>query len=229
MPERAVYLLDADPDLADALDRETAAQARPYVVARVEQVDAGPWDPMRGIEATDSELGLLVLDGIATRDVEVSGRCATEILGSGDLLRPWDQDQGLHAVQPDVRWTVVAPLRYARLDRRFTHVAARWPALMAAIVERATRRSRALAFHLAVTQITGVEQRLHLVLWELAQRWGKVGPEGVSLRLNVTHEMLGRLIGARRPSVTTALRALADEGLVTQEAPGRWVLHGEPA
>ena len=224
----AVYVLDADPDLADALDRETLEQARPYAVARVAQAEAGPWDPLRTHPPQPTDLGLLILKGVAIREVSVGGRNGIEILGDGDLLRPWDPEPEALFVAPAVTWTVVAPLRFAVLDGRFALVAARWPALLSALMARAVRRSRALAYHLALTQVTGVETRVLMVLWEFAQRWGHVRPDGVALDLRVTHETLARLIGARRPSVTTALRGLGARGEVTQEGPGRWVLHGSP-
>ena len=228
MNPRAVYLLDADPDLAEALDPETLAAARPYAVARTGSLPEGPWDPPESHHPVPADLGLLVMDGLLSRDVAVAGRSASEVLGSGDLLRPWDPQSELEIIPVQVSWTVLAPVRYAVLDARFTLVAARWPALMSAIVGRALRRSRALVFHLGLAQVTGIDTRLLLVLWELAQRWGHVTPDGVSLRLNLTHEMLARLIGARRPSVTTALKALQDQGRVIQEDRGRWLLPGQP-
>jgi DNA-binding FadR family transcriptional regulator len=48
------------------------------------------------------------------------------------------------------------------------------------------------------------------------------------MRLPLTHRMLGRLIGARRPSVTSALQRLDREGLVTRTRDGAWVLRGMP-
>jgi len=228
MPASAVYLLDADPDLADFLDVETLEQARPYAIARVGDADPGSWEAAAAHLAQPTDLGLLILDGVAIRDVHVDGRSATEILGGGDLLRPWDPEDDMLFVRPAVSWTIISPLRFAVLDARFTVVAARWPALMSALMSRALRRSRALGYHLAVSQITGVETRILIVLWEFAARWGQVHPDGVALRLGVTHEMLARLIGARRPSVTTALRGLSEQRRVTQDGPGRWFLHGTP-
>lgn len=224
----AVYILDADPDLADLLDPETLAQARPYAVARVGEAEPGEWDPLSSHTPQATDLGLLILSGVTCREVHVAGRSATEVLGDGDLLRPWDPENDALFVAPTVDWTVLAPLRFAILDARFALVAARWPRLMSALMARAVRRSRALTYHLAVTQITGVETRVLMVLWEFAQRWGHVRPEGVALNLRVTHEMLARLVGARRPSVTSALRTLNDEGRITQEGPGRWLLLGTP-
>jgi CRP/FNR family cyclic AMP-dependent transcriptional regulator len=89
-------------------------------------------------------------------------------------------------------------------------------------------RTRSLAFHLAVTQVTRVGERLLVVLWHLADRWGRVTPEGVALALPLTHETLGRIVGARRPAVTTALRELTQRGLVTRGAGRSWLLHGDP-
>ena len=58
----------------------------------------------------------------------------------------------------------------------------------------------------------------------LAERWGNVTPAGVSFDLPLTHSELGRLVGARRPSITMALAQLAAEGLLTREGRGRWTV-----
>lgn len=47
-----------------------------------------------------------------------------------------------------------------------------------------------------------------LTLWQLGDRFGHVTPEGIVLRLALTHELPGELVAAQRPSVTTALRSL---------------------
>lgn len=226
---QAVYLLDADPDLADALDADTLAKARPYSVVRVQTVEAGPWRPGGEWEAEPGRIGLLVLDGILARDVEVSDRVGTELLGPGDLVRPWDDDEEpLASVPATITWTALSSVRLASLDARFAVVAGRWPALMAAIVGRSVRRSHALAFRLALTQVTGVDVRLRILFTELVGRWGYVRPDGLALRMRLTHETLARLVGARRPSVTTALRVLQDERIVVREAEDLWILLRNP-
>ena len=223
-----INLLDADPDLGDALEREELEQAQPYLVTRVGRAEVGPWDAPRAHVPEPADLGLLVLEGLAVRELDVAGRHATELLGEGDLLRPWDPQESGPLPATRVSWRVLAPLRFAILDGRFTLVAGRWPALMAAVMARAVRRSRVLTYNLAVSQITGVETRVLLALWALAQRWGHVRPDGVVLDLRVTHETLAKLVGARRPTVTTALRVLQADNRITQERPGRWILHGSP-
>ena len=46
--------------------------------------------------------------------------------------------------------------------------------------------------------------------------------------LDITHETLGFIIGARRPSVTAALGRLAERGLVAPWPGGGWLLGHEP-
>lgn len=57
-----------------------------------------------------------------------------------------------------------------------------------------------------------LERRLILKLRQLAERWGRVTPEGVRLDLRVTHQELGDMIGGARESVTGALGRLQDSG-----------------
>jgi hypothetical protein len=62
----------------------------------------------------------------------------------------------------------------------------------------------------------------------MADRWGRVTPEGVVVPLRLTHELIGGLVGARRAPVTRALGRLADAGTVRRRADGAWVLRGVP-
>lgn len=127
----------------------------------------------------------------------------------------------------DVRWQVIDETSFAVLDARAAALLCRWPALVTALMARSTARAHALAFSLAITCIIGVKVRLLVLLWHLADRWGIVRPDGVHVPLRLTHETLGKLVGARRPSVSTALGELADGGLVERATTG-WVLHGDP-
>jgi CRP/FNR family transcriptional regulator, cyclic AMP receptor protein len=54
-----------------------------------------------------------------------------------------------------------------------------------------------------------------------------VRPDGTLVGLRLTHELIGYLVGARRPSVSTALGRLQRDGRLRRE--GRhWLLLGEP-
>ena len=67
----------------------------------------------------------------------------------------------------------------------------------------------------AITSQPRLEVRLVLLLWHLAARWGRVEPSGIRLSLPLTHRLLGQLVAAERPSISHALKRLAQAGLVT--------------
>jgi CRP-like cAMP-binding protein len=222
-----ISVLDADPDLGEGLSAEERESARRHSGARVRQLPEGEWRPGTEFAPPYPRIGLLVIDGLLTRELTLAGRTTTELLGAGDLLRPWDQDAGLEGIPFSVKWVVHEPTRLALLDRRFAAIVARWPALMEALMRRSVQRARWLSFQLAVSQVTRVDGRLLMLFWQLAERWGRVGPDGVRLPLRLTHQTLGKLVGARRPSVTTALSGLARAHLV-ERTPYGWLLHGDP-
>src|SRR5262249_3066790 len=155
-----VAVLDADPELSDRLPGEELDAARRALIARVVTVEPGLWQPDRHWDLADHPaLGLLVLDGLLTREVTVAARPSTELIGSGDLLRPWDQDGDLGMMPLTATWSAVSRTRLAVLDQRFLLAACRWPAIMDEIGSRMLRRSRWLAFLLAMKQIMRVESR----------------------------------------------------------------------
>src|SRR6266487_4510975 len=96
------------------------------------------------------------------------------------------------------------------------------------IVDRVHERARRTAIALALSHLPRVEDRLHRLLWHLADRRGHVRADGIVLRLPVTQEQLGRLVGARRPTVSLALRSLRERGLVRRGDADEWVLANEP-
>jgi len=81
---------------------------------------------------------------------------------------------------------------------------------------------------LAIAHHPRVDDRLLLTLWHLAERWGRVRPEGIAVRLPLTHQRLADLVGAHRPSVTIAMGDLVRAGTVSRCEDGTWTLHGSP-
>jgi CRP/FNR family transcriptional regulator, cyclic AMP receptor protein len=223
-----IRVLDADPDLGAALPPEVFAVAARHALAEVKEIPPGAWVPSSCYEAGHPLVGVLIIDGLLTRDMQFAGRMSSELMGAGDLLRPWDQDASFDPIPLDVTWQVLEKAHIAILDRHFAAVIGKWPVLVDAVTGRAVKRSRALAFQLAISQVTRVDERLLVLMWHLAERWGRVGPDGVRVPLRLTHEALGRLVGARRPSVTTALTGLAKRGCV-ERTPTGWLLRGDPA
>ena len=216
-----------DPELGEGLSREDWAWAQRDLIVRRVVIPAGVWDPVQTWDELHPTVGLLVLDGLVLLDFAVGRRTTTEVLGAGDLLRPWDEPP-METIPMPARWSVLEELAVVALDGRFVLAAARWPLIIESVTARATRRARWLTMRLAVHQYSRLDDRITLTLWGLAERWGRVTPGGVVVPLRLTHGTLARLVGARRPSVTAALGHLASAGVV-ERTPNGWLLHGDPA
>lgn len=220
-----VAVLDEDPDLGAGLSDLEFEAARRRAVAAVVEVDPPAWDPTPIVEqAEPGWLGLFVLDGLLIRRVRVGKRAACEMFGPSDLFRPWDTDGEYAPLPINVDWLVLKPTRLAVLDTTFVLRMARWPSVNSRIVNRVAHRARYLALTHAVTHLPRAHPRVLILFWLLAERWGKVGPDGIHVSLPLTHEVLGMLIGARRPTVTLALQRLARAGLLVRERTDRWLL-----
>ena len=89
-------------------------------------------------------------------------------------------------------------------------------------------RAERLATTQAISQLTRVDRRVLALLWHVAERWGRVTPDGVVVPLTLSHRMLGQLVGAHRPTVSTAVRLLARTGELSRRPDGSWLLSGEP-
>jgi CRP/FNR family transcriptional regulator, cyclic AMP receptor protein len=221
-------VLEEDPELGEHLPDDERPKAGDAAIARVEVIGGGSARSI-DLDRHRDGLGLLVLDGIVARRIKLGQFECTELLGQGDLLRPWTFDgAGAASIPEDVTWTVLEPLRVAVLDRRFAMAVAPWPEITAALMDRVIARARWLAFQLAVSNLVRVDTRVLVTLWHYADRWGRVTPDGVLLHMPATHSMLAGIVGSRRPSVTTALGRLEQQGAIKRLADGRWLLIGGP-
>ena len=222
--QASIRVLEEDPDLAVDLDSDATAEAEralgaPAVTLAWRTRPHG-WGPVE----KQGCFGLLVLAGLLLREVKVLGTSSAELLAHGDLLRPWDVDGELDLpVEAEIRWTVLEPVTLAVLDADFVRRAAAWPEVLSALARRAIVRAKAMALNDAITNLRLVDVRLLVLFWHLADRWGQVGPEAITVRLPLTHDTLAKLVGAARPSVTTALGALAERDLLYRE-DGIWRL-----
>ncbi len=226
-PERSSqslrYLLDLDSELADSLEVGVRLAARRMTAAVVFDAEPGDLDLARQLCALGRGPGILIIDGLLAVNVTVGDRVASELLGSGDLLEP-DTSEPDELFTCSTGWRVLAPARLAVLDGAFAHRVSRWPQLTQVLLTRAERRTHSLNVQRAIACQPRLEIRLALLLLHLASRWGHVEPGGVRLTLPLTHQLLGRLVGAERPSVSHALARLARSGLVTGTGD-EWHLH----
>jgi CRP-like cAMP-binding protein len=220
---RLRYLLDLDSELANSLPVAMQLAARRMTTAVVFEVDAGGLDLHRRLNEVRGGPGILIVDGVLAVNVTVGDRIASELLGSGDLLEP-DTSEPDELFTCSTAWRVLVPARLAVLDDGFAQRIAPWPQLTQVLLTRAERRTHSLNVQRAITSQPRLEIRLALLLLHLASRWGYVEPGGVRLTLPLTHQLLGRLVGAERPSVSHALARLARSGLVTGTGD-EWHLH----
>jgi CRP/FNR family cyclic AMP-dependent transcriptional regulator len=220
------YVLDEDAELAELVTGLSARAARESSLAAVLDVPAGRWDARRDADRARDGYGLLMLGGVLIRRVGYEGRFGAELLASGDLLRPWEFD-GDELLGFESGWRVLVPTRLAVLDLPWTERMGRYPRVGPALAGRALVRSRRLAAMMAIAQQPRLDDRLWMMFWELADRYGRVHADGVHLDLPLTHEVLSYLVAARRPSVSGALTKLAGQGRVRRNGRG-WVLNGEP-
>ena len=102
------------------------------------------------------------------------------------------------------------------------------PEFLEVLTERALRRSRRLAVSAAIANTVGVEDRLLLLMWQLAELWGEKRRGGALLPFRLSHQTLADLVGARRPTVTLAVRALTQRELLERRESGEWMLPGSP-
>lgn len=225
---RKLNLFDAVPSLAASLGADELARARQSAVVAVADLRPGRWTTSTLGPHRPGDLGLLIVSGFMTRDVQLGGTFASELVGGDDLLRPTDHDGDEAPVPFAVGWQVLTPTEIAILDRRAAAALGQWPEAIEYLVRSCVKRARSLGLHLAVSHLRRVEPRVLVMLWHIADRWGRVTPAGVHVPLRLTHQTLGRLVGAQRPSVTTALRGLTGAGAVSRREDGSWLLHGEP-
>src|SRR5436305_6117798 len=115
----------------------------------------------------------------------------------------------------------------AVLDERITALIGRRPELTVNFSGRIIRRARRATYLMVVSHLPRIEDRVLATLWHIASTCGKVTPEGVSIPFRITHEVLGEIVGAHRPSVTVAIQTLETRGKLKRANGTGFILIGE--
>jgi hypothetical protein len=218
-----VRLLDIDPDLGSVLTSEEFGEARQLAVP---VVTVSRYERDLRQFANSETFGGLVLEGMVLRQIRIADQTGMRLLGPGDIV-------SLHEAPPpflvaDASLDALPETRLALLGREFLFAASRWPKLFAGLELRKAQQADRLVAQLVICQLSRVDQRLLSLLWLLAESWGRVTPAGTALPLKLTHEALGALIGARRPTVTLALRELTERGAIVRQSEGWLLLEAPP-
>jgi CRP/FNR family transcriptional regulator, cyclic AMP receptor protein len=166
-----------------------------------------------------------VLDGVLVHALQIGEHSGVQLLGPGDLLVQSTTSPPSWLESTEFR--APAPVRLAIIGDEFLAVARRVPHVIPALYECVADQMQRLNSQLVICQLPRVDERVLAVLWLLAESWGHVTPGGVRLPLALTHETLGALIGARRPTVTLALRKLSENGSIVRQ-DSAWLLLEAP-
>src|SRR6478735_8980008 len=175
-------LLELDPELGQLLSADRREQAERELRVRVSTFGVGEWDGGRLANADPTHLGLLIAEGVLAREVVLGDTVSTELLGPGDIIRPWHLEGPPELLPVTVRWNALSGVRLGLIDRRVAVALGRFPEVSA----------------------------------------------GIAVPLVLSHRLIGELIGARRPTVSTALAELARDGQLVRRDDGTWLLTGEP-
>jgi CRP/FNR family cyclic AMP-dependent transcriptional regulator len=217
-----IALLGVDARMREAIaPAERAFAARILIVPRCD-LPVGPWTPEALLDHSACPFAAMLLRGVVIHETVLAGRSSATLLGPGDLFRPWRLAET--SLPGDERWTARPGATIAVLDERFVTATRRWPRLSTVVYERLAEQLEAASVRAAIVGLPRVEERVLALFWHLADRWGVVRPDGVVVRLALTHALIGRLVGAQRPTVSLALAALADAGLLWRADAGAWTL-----
>jgi CRP/FNR family cyclic AMP-dependent transcriptional regulator len=225
-PAGSDALLDADPDLGSALDPAEFESARQHVRVALLRLDEtivrGKWGA-----GSAQVAGLLVIEGALLREVRTARRVTAELIGRGDVIRPFEEDgEEDLPVRAEIIWRAIAPTTLAAIDGRTIAAAGRWPSIFTALVARSVGRSQRLAVNFSISHLVRIADRLLLLFWHIAAHWGRVTRDGVVIDLPLSHLQLALMVGSERPSVTTALGQLNRQGLVHRLEDRTWMLGG---
>jgi CRP-like cAMP-binding protein len=221
---RRVRLLDVDPDLGADLDADSLEQAERFMRLPLVELPSGAWEPamLQDHPAVQGPvIGCLVVSGLITRDIQLGDRVCTHLYGPRDFVSLNALD--LASLPFAVAFGALSDAQVVLLDDRFLAAGQRWPRVMGRMFDTATSQLGRQSADQAIAQLPRVEDRLLALFWHLADRWGTRHRDDIAIGLPLTHEALGRLIGARRPTVSLGLRALADEGALRREGD-LWIL-----
>ena len=218
----AARLLELDPALGEGVASDELAEARGRAVVPLVTLNPGPvaFERLRREGEPLGPFALLVTDGLIARDISLLGRPATQIVGPGDVLMiPTPGDSA-------VTVGCATRCRVAVLERRFLQATQQYPWLAARVMERAAGWAERAITQQAIIQLGRVDLRILFMLGHLAERWGRVTNDGVFVPIRLTHETLGRLVGAQRSTVTLALKDLREQGAVVKRGDGWLIVAG---
>jgi CRP/FNR family transcriptional regulator, cyclic AMP receptor protein len=166
----------------------------------------------------------LILDGVVFKETTLLGRSALELLGPGDVVAPPLTAVRQVESRAVSRYVAHGDVSLTPLDDRFRRATRRWPGLADVLHDRLGQQTHRASMHLAMLHLPRVEDRVIALFADLGERLGHMTTDGIVISIGLTHDAIGRLVGSRRPTVSLALQALADDGRLERLEGDRWRL-----
>ncbi len=223
VPSGTIPLLAADPELERLLRPEDRLLAE-QVTLPVHEIAIGAVS-LAALLRGPGAFAALVLDGILLQTVRLGDHTGLRLIGPGDLLALREAVPTALIAGASLRATV--PTTLAVFGDEFLFAARHIPKLMAGFHDRSSDQSDRMLTQMLICQLPRVDDRLLAILWLVAETWGRVTPSGTIVPVRLTHGVLGGLIGARRSTVTLALKQLTERGAILRQAEG-WLLLEPP-
>ena len=185
---------------------------------------AGPFD-LEGRLRDAQGFAIAIVDGMVLRPVRLREHSGLQLLGPGDIVgRPGGSGSAL-IEQTDPQ--VAAAARYVVLDDRVAALARRYPRVVEGLQVSSNDQQQRVLAQVLICQLPRVEDRVLALMWLLAETWGRVTPSGTVVPVRLTHEVIGRLVGARRSTVSLALKALDSRGVLLRDSD-EWLILERP-
>ncbi|HEY2436895.1 MAG TPA: helix-turn-helix domain-containing protein [Solirubrobacteraceae bacterium] len=222
--QERIPLLEARPELEQHLTPEQLGEiARfwlPVVTLDHSQLE------LRALLASHNAFGATVLEGVVMNSLRTGEHTGIQLLGPGDLL--FGSADLLPSWLSEFETRTADAVRLGLFANELLAAVFRWPRIIQSLCACIGEQLQRLTAQLVICQLPRVDDRVLSMLWLLSESWGHVTPSGVRLPLVLTHETLGALVGARRPTVTLALRKLIEQGAIVHQDTG-WLLLEAPA
>ena len=222
-PGSVASLLGVLPEFAavvPATERGIAERVLHGPVLSARDADLADLLGARASEAFD----FVILDGVVFKETTLLARSALELLGPGDVLAPPLTALRQADSRAVSRYMAHGDVSLAPLDDRFRRATRRWPGLADVLHDRLGQQTHRASMHLAMLHLPRVEDRVIALFADLGERLGHMTTDGIVISIGLTHDVIGRLVGSRRPTVSLALLALADDGRLARLEGDRWRL-----
>jgi CRP-like cAMP-binding protein len=169
----------------------------------------------------------IVTQGMLLDYLQIGAQPGLRLLGPGDFVTARPPRHGTPLGTSTCR--AAEGTHLALLGNDVLLAVRRSPRLLVGLQAAVAEQMERIGTQLVICQLPRVEDRILAMLWLLADCFGKVTAAGTVVPLSLTHELLGALVGARRPTVTLALGELTARGALVQQDRGWLLLEGQPA